>query len=533
MIAFAQYVIISWGWRRRLIALASGMIGALAMAPLDFFPALIAPMSVAVWLIDGAAQGPKRLSIASLRAAAAAGWWQGFGFFLAGLWWLGAAFLVEADQWAWALPLGVIALPAFLALFHALGFAMARLIWTPSAMRIFTLAAALTSAEWLRGVLFGGFPWNDYGMAFGGVIWLAQFGSLCGLHGLTLVACLLAASPAVLASVGGRKVFGFSIALFACVSAFGFYRLSLVPPMPVANVALRIMQPNILQDASFTAGNKQKILSGYLALSDRAMSPQHQGIANVTHLIWPESAFPFILSQDPAALAQIGAALPVGVRLIAGAARIGERVSGEREARYYNAIQVVESGGVISASYDKVHLVPFGEYLPFDGLLRFLGLAQFVHIPGGFTPGGTRKLLLVGGLPAALPLICYEAIFPEESQLQLATREAVRPGVLLNLTNDSWFGLTSGPYQHLAQARLRAIEQGLPMIRAANTGISAVIDPYGRYVARLPLGVEGVLDSPLPQALAPTIYAEFGNWIALGMLLAALACGQIVRRKKQ
>ena len=532
MNTLAQYVIISWGWRRRLIALFSGMVGALAMAPVDFFPALLVPMTVAVWLIDGAAQGPGRVSLASLRAAAGAGWWQGFGFFLAGLWWLGAAFLVEADQWAWALPLGVIALPAFLALFPALGFALARFIWTPSAARIFALSAALTFSEWLRGFLFSGFPWNDYGMALGGTLWLAQAASVFGLHGLTLLACIIAASPALLAGARASWPAWFSAAAFVALSAFGFIRLSSEAPKLVANVAVRIMQPNILQDASFTSANKQKILANYLALSDRAMSPRHQGIANATHLIWPESAFPFILSQDPAALAQIGAALPPGVRLVTGAARIGERVSGEREARYHNSIHVIESGGLIAASYDKVHLVPFGEYLPLNGLLRTLGLAQFVHIPGGFSPGGARKLLHIGGLPAALPLICYEAIFPEESQAPQETREAARPGLLLNVTNDSWFGLTSGPYQHLAQARLRAIEQGLPMIRAANTGISAVIDPYGRYVARLPLGVEGVLDSSLPQALAPTPFAEFGNWIALAMWLAALACSQIFRGRR-
>lgn len=530
----AQSIIICWGWRRWLIAFASGAAGALAMAPLDFFPALIAPMTVAVWLIDGSAQGSGRASLASLRAAAGVGWWQGFGFFLAGLWWIGAAFLVEAEQWAWALPLGVIVLPAFLALFHALGFALARLIWTPSSSRILALAAALTASEWLRGHLFSGFPWNELGMALGGSLWLAQIGSVAGLHGLTLLACALAASPAALAGPAGSGRWAARLGALglAAIAAFGFVRLSLAEKTFAPNVALRIMQPNIVQDATFSAASKQKILAGYLALSDRAMSPQRQGIANFTHLIWPESAFPFVLSQDPAALAQIGAALPPGVRLITGAARLGERVAGDRQPRYHNAIQVIESGGVIAATYDKLHLVPFGEYLPFGGLLRAMGLAQFVHIPGGFEPGASRKLMDIGGLPPALPLICYEAIFPDEAAAPQGARDAQRPGLLLNVTNDSWFGVTSGPYQHLAQARLRAIEQGLPMIRAANTGISAIIDPYGNYVERLPLGVEGVLDGRLPAALAPTLYAQFGNAIALGLWLLALALSQVYRRRK-
>lgn len=531
MNALAGSIIIAWGWKRRLIAFFSGAVGALAMAPLDFFPALLVPMTVAVWLVDGSAHGPRRVSFAALRSAASAGWWQGFGFFLAGLWWLGAAFLVEAEQWAWALPLGVIVLPAVLALFHALGFALARLIWTPSASRILALGVALTASEWLRGQLFSGFPWNELGMALGGSLWLAQIASVAGLHGLTLLACVLAASPAALADGGGKWTLRLSLLGFIAIAGFGFARVSMDEKKFVANVALRIMQPNIVQDASFSAANKQKLLAGYLTLSDRAMSPQHQGIANATHLVWPESAFPFILSQDPAALAQIGVALPPGVRLITGAARLGERLAGDRQPRYHNSIQVIESGGTISATYDKLHLVPFGEYLPLGGLLRSIGLAQFVHIPGGFEPGVSRKLLEIGGLPPALPLICYEAIFPEQAAAPQGAREVLRPGVLLNVTNDSWFGLTSGPYQHLAQARLRSIEQGLPMIRAANTGISAIIDPYGRYVERLPLGVEGVLDGRLPMALAPTVYALYGNAVALGLWLLALAFSQLHRRR--
>ena len=524
MNALAGSIIIAWGWKRRLIAFFSGAVGALAMAPLDFFPALLVPMTVAVWLVDGSAHGPRRVSFAALRSAASAGWWQGFGFFLAGLWWLGAAFLVEAEQWAWALPLGVIVLPAVLALFHALGFALARLIWTPSASRILALGVALTASEWLRGQLFSGFPWNELGMALGGSLWLAQIASVAGLHGLTLLACVLAASPAALADGGGKWTLRLSLLGFIAIAGFGFARVSMDEKKFVANVALRIMQPNIVQDASFSAANKQKLLAGYLTLSDRAMSPQHQGIANATHLVWPESAFPFILSQDPAALAQIGVALPPGVRLITGAARLGERLAGDRQPRYHNSIQVIESGGTISATYDKLHLVPFGEYLPLGGLLRSIGLAQFVHIPGGFEPGVSRKLLEIGGLPPALPLICYEAIFPGD-----ITTADERPGWIINLTNDGWFGISTGPYQHLQQMRLRAVEEGLPVVRAANTGISAVIDPSGRIVARLGLGIEGVLDANLPSALPPTIYARLRD-IPAGVILA-VALLLVIRRR--
>ena len=168
------------------------------------------------------------------------------------------------------------------------------------------------------------------------------------------------------------------------------------------------------------------------------------------------------------------------------------------------------------ALYDKVHLVPFGEYLPFQNLLERLGLQQLTKVTGGLIAGERRQLLALPRAPPALPLLCYEAIFPQEA----ATRGGERAGWLLNLTNDGWFGISSGPYQHLVQARMRAIEQGLPLVRAANTGISAVIDPLGRVTGSLPLGAEGVLDAPLPQALAPTIYARFGDGLA-GLLMAA------------
>jgi apolipoprotein N-acyltransferase len=180
--------------------------------------------------------------------------------------------------------------------------------------------------------------------------------------------------------------------------------------------------------------------------------------------------------------------------------------------RYFNSIHVVGADGVIADSYDKTHLVPFGEYLPLKGLFAALRIRQFVEIPGGFEPGARRKPLAVPGLPPALPLICYEAVFSFEAA------STIRPGLLLNVTNDAWFGQTTGPHQHLAQARIRSIEQGLPMIRAANTGISAIIDPLGRITGRLPLGVEGVLDGALAHAISPTIYVRIGDLLAHTLL---------------
>ena len=543
MISVAERVILAEGWRRRAIAFVAGALGALAMAPFDLFPALLAPMVVGVWLLDGASEiaGARRgaLSLAALRAAFGAGWWLGFGYFLAGLWWLGSAFLVEADKFAWALPLGVVGLPIILAIFTGAGFTLARTLWRPGPGRVLIFAAALTASELARGLLFTGFPWNVWGMALGGNLVLAQAGSLVGLYGLTLLAVAIFASPATLADPTegaprrwSRAMTVATLAL-AALAAFGGLRLTGGNVETVKGVKLRIMQPNLPQDAKFRPDNKADILRRYLALSDRATSPRATGLADVTHLIWPESAFPFILARDPQALAQIGAALPAGAVLITGAARVEESAALQGRAgdnlRYFNSVQIVASGGAILESADKVHLVPFGEYLPFRKWFDQIGLRQFVHIPGGFDAGQRRKALRAPGLPDIAPLVCYEAIFPGEVTPE---GSAARPGLLLNVTNDGWFGRTPGPYQHLAQARLRAIEEGLPMVRAANTGISAVVDPYGRILAQLPLGVDAVLDAPLPQRIEPTVFARW-PWISpLVLFGAALMLGILLARRR-
>ncbi len=523
--ALADRVILAWGWPRRLIACAAGACGALALAPLDLWPAAIVPMTTAVWLIDGAV-GERRAT--RLAAAAVAGWWWGFGFFLAGLWWLGAAFLVEADKFAWALPLGVIALPAGLAFFPALAFAFARLIWPHGGGRILVLAVALAGSEWLRGHVLTGFPWNVYGMMLAGPGVLAQFASVAGLYGLTLVTVALAAAPATLgtAEPGLARWRAPALALLglAGLAGYGAWRIPAQPAPQVAGVKLRLMQPNLPQDAKFNPRNGEAILNHYLALSDRATSPATLGVQDVTHLIWPESAFPFLLGRTPAALSRIAALLPPTAALITGAARAGEMLPGESRPPIYNAIQVVNDEGVIVASYDKAHLVPFGEYLPraLETLIRGAGLSEFVAIPGGFSAAPRRTPLTVRGLPAAAALICYEVVFPGD-----VLPDGPRPGFMLNLTNDGWFGQTSGPYQHLAQARLRAIEEGLPLVRVANTGISAVIDAHGRITASLPLGSEGVIDAGLPRNGPATFYARFRDVAFAGLLLAFLLLSRV------
>ena len=525
--SLVEEIILSWGWRRRAIAFGSGAVGALALPPFSLFAFIAVPLTIAVWLIDGAQdRGSGRSQIASLRAAFGAGWWMGFGYFLSSLWWVGSALLVEAEKFAWALPLAVVALPAALAVFPAAGFALARLMWSPGPARIFALAFGLGVTEWARGLLFTGFPWNDLGMALGVNLALAQTASLVGLHGLTFLTIAIFAAPATLWRVSESRL-NFAPTIIAAlalalIAAFGEFKLMAPATATLPGVKLRLIQPNVGQDdASFSPENKQAILRRYLDLSERATSPDRSGVRDVTHLIWPELAFPFILSRDPQALSEIVGFLGPSATLITGAARREDGSS----PRYFNSIEIVGRGGLSAQRYDKQHLVPFGEYMPFASLLERVHLTQLVDIPGGFEPGSGRRILRIPGLPDAMPLICYEAIFPIEFGYLLSGAE--RPGWLLNVTDDAWFGLTPGPYQHFAQARLRAIELGLPLVRDANSGISAVLDGLGREIAVAPLGAEGVLDAELPEALAPTWQSRLGSagamLIGLAFLAAALA----------
>jgi apolipoprotein N-acyltransferase len=488
-----------------------------------------------VWLIDGSAQAAhpaasRLFPVASCRAAAGAGWWLGFGYFLAGLWWLGAAMLVEADQFAWALPLAVLGLPAALALFTALGFALARLLWSAGSMRIFALAAGLGASEWLRGHILTGFPWNDFAMAIASVPILAQSASLFGLYGLDLVAIAAFAAPATL--IGGPALRSqgaparlppsiVGIAVVVCALAgYGALRLNAHATEYVEGVRLRLMQPNLPQDAKFNPGNGPEILRHYIALSDQATAPDRTGVADVTHLLWPESAFPFVLSREPEVLASIERALQ-GKILITGAARA--EGGGQRgRSKIFNSIEVLR-GGKIIAFYDKTHLVPFGEYLPLAKILNPLGVSHLV--PGVWDVGAGPRRLVAPGLPAMAPLICYEAIFPGEA----TPKEGERPQFLLNLTNDGWFGKTSGPYQHFAQARLRAVEEGLPLVRVANTGISAIVDPFGRILNELPLGSEGIIDGGLPKAAKPTLFANYGGLGFLSLWIFSIVLAIIGR----
>jgi apolipoprotein N-acyltransferase len=544
----AHTIVLAEGWWRILIAFLAGASSTLALPPTDIWPLPFITFPILVWLVDGAAGG----RFGGVLAAAAVGWWFGFGYFLAGLYWVGHAFLVDAKTFGWLLPFAVVALPAGMALYTAFGLALARLIWTRGATRVLALAVSLTPAEWLRGHLFSGFPWNAYGYALISPIWLAQGVALVGIWGLTFLAVAVYASPAVLADerADTRRPWlapALSAAAIMVLAIYGAVRLERTPTSYVKDVRLRIMQPNLQQDEKFKYSQKQQVMSRYLALSDRPSGPQSPGLRGVTLLIWPESAFPFFLTREPDALAQIAALLPPETVLITGAVRAPETAANAPVTRAYNSIYVIDHHGSILSVYDKVHLVPFGEYLPFQELLERLGLMQLTKVRGGFIPGEQRRTQPAPGAPNFLPLVCYEIIFPGNA-LPRSERKGwlyrhvgryfdwpsvagsgERPGWLLNLTNDGWFGASAGPYQHFQQARIRAIEEGLPLVRAANSGISAVVDPLGRIVKSLPLGAEGVLDAPLPQPIAATLYARWGDAL-VGVVVAIAFLGVLGSR---
>lgn len=509
-------------WRRALIALFAGAVSALAMPPFSLWPLLAVTLPVLVRLLDYVREAAGGWRPA-LRPAFGLGWCFGMGYFVGGLWWIGDAFLVEADIFAWLMPFAVLGLPAYLALYTGLGAMAFVVIWSRSWTRILGFSAVVTLAEWLRGTLLTGFPWNNFGYALASDLRFAQSSALFGIYGLCFVTLVCLAMPVVLLD-GNRLLRRRAFPVLSAVGVLlmlwggGLWRLQHTEVGVEPGVKLRIMQPDLPQDEKFRYDARRRVMDLYISTSEST-----GGLSGISHLFWPESAFPFFVEQEPEARERIRAMLPQGTMLITGGARLEPRPAGVPAA--YNSLLAFDSQARITAKADKVHLVPFGEYLPFQETLEALGLQQLTRVRGGFTAAAERQPLEISGLPPTIPLICYEAIFPSEIVSPSNKGDAARRGLLLNVSNDAWFGLTPGPYQHFEQARLRAIEQGLPLVRATNNGISAVVDPLGRAIAILPLGVRGVLDSALPKALPRTIYVNIGNiipifFVLFGVLLA-------------
>jgi apolipoprotein N-acyltransferase len=523
------------GWRRWASAFAAGVASVLAMAPFFAWPILWLTLPVLLWLIDGALSEPLPPRWRPALAAAAVGWWFGFGYFLAGLFWIGEAFLVEAEVFAWLLPFAVALLPGGLALFYAAAAGVAARFWRQGPVRVLVLALALSAMEWARGHVFTGLPWNVLGYALTYPLPLMQSAAFLGIYGLTLIAVLVFALPAILWSEAppgptGRRarIAALAVALgpLAIMALLGQVRLMQEPQASVPGAKIRIVQPSVPQREKWRPENQRRIFLDHMQLSAANAAGEVDNLADVTAVVWPEAAMPFLPLDHPDVRAAIGRLLPPTTHLITGALRAEPAPPGASRPRsIFNSLLVFGQGGSLAARYDKIHLVPFGEYLPLQRQLEAIGLEQLTRLRGGFAVGVVpRPLLRVPGLPAAAPLICYEAIFPGE-----IVQGPERPELMLNLTNDGWFGNTTGPRQHLHQARVRAVEEGLPLVRAANNGISAGIDAKGRVLAQLGLDVRGVIDVALPAALPPTPYARLGDMI-FSMLWLIGAAAVLMRR---
>lgn len=491
---FADKVILVWGFKRALLAVLAGAFAVLALPPIGFFAAMFISFTLLVWLIDGTAASPEASLLGRLWPSFAIGWLFGFGYFVAGLWWLGHALLIDSEEFAWALPLAILGLPAVLAIYYGLAAAIARIFWSDGMGRIAALAASFGLFEWLRSVTFTGFPWNAIGYGMMPMPLMMQSAHVIGTMGVTALAVFVFAAPALLGTrQGAAWGVGLATLLFAAHLGYGAYALYVAPkasPLPEEKQPLiRLVQPMIDQAAKMDSdADRSAIFETHLKLS---AAPPQSGGRKPDIIVWPETAIPFILTDNQDALTRIADTLDDNQILIAGAVRAEEIGPGD-PVRYYNSIIVIDGRGQIVAASDKVHLVPFGEYLPFENFLNDLGIQNIVEMPGGFSAAATRHLL---ELPTGLklyPLVCYEIIFPDEM-----TGDIAEAGAILNITNDAWFGNTPGPYQHFQQARVRAVETGLPLIRDANSGVSAIVNAHGQIVAGLGLNETGFVDATL------------------------------------
>jgi apolipoprotein N-acyltransferase len=499
------------GWRRYGLAFLFGVSAAGALPPVDLTPLLAVAFPGILWLDEGSA-GP----VASLGL----GWAFGFGFFLAGLYWIAAALFVDLSDFWWLVPVAALALPAGLALYSGAALAAthlaARHLRLPPTARICAFAISWTAAEWIRGHAFTGFPWNLIGYAwsgaFPGALAILESAAWIGIYGLSLLTLLAVSLLALLGTPllapvapGRRQAPVIAAALLLLVPAVaGAIRLKRSPSAE-SGTWLRIVQPSIPEQLKWDPAAARSNFRRLVALS---REPTVHPLAAV---LWPEAAVPFLIERDEPARRAIAAVAPKGGYVITGALRANPPP--DRVVALWNSIEVVNDGGQILAVYDKAHLVPFGEYIPalFRELLPIRKItAGMIDLSAGPGP----QTIVLPELPAFAPLVCYEVIFPGA-----VVDEERRPRWILNVTNDGWYGRTSGPYQHFAIARTRAIEEGLPLIRVANNGISGVVDPLGRVVTRLDLDDIGYADVALPTAAARTLYASLGDLMLLGLLV--------------
>lgn len=487
------------GWRRIFVAIGFGMWGALAFPPINFIPVLWVCFPALVILLQGAT---------NWRQAFMIGWAFSFGLLMLGLYWIAASMFVDIKQFWWAVPLSVVGLPAMFSLYYGIAMIAAWRFGARGFSGVMGTALFWFLADLVRGHAFSGFPWNLEGYAWSGILPMLQITSVIGIYGLTLITLAAAFIPALMLENGKRNatIFLGSLVLLVLIGAWGEIRLDQNASSDVPHVRLRIVQPNVDQAHKWVTDEREPDFKKLLDFSSMA------GAKPITHIIWPETAATFYLTEDPIHRAMIAEHLPAGATLITGVIRRSLDEMGQ--IQYHNSLIAVDGTGDVTAEYDKHHLVPFGEYVPYRSVLPFKPL---IHLGVDFTPGESAETLHVDGLPSFSPLVCYEVIFTGD-----VTAAQDRPQLIINVTNDGWYGNTAGPYQHFAMARVRAVEEGLPLVRAANTGISGVVDAYGRVTARLSLGMPGFVDADLPMALPPTFFSrhhDMPSWIIAGLLV--------------
>ena len=484
------------GLRRQVLSFVCGGVTAFALAPFYLFPLAFFTFPVLVLLLDNIACETclkQRFKLAFFTSFSFA-----FGYFVFGLWWLSSAMLVDPVSFGWAIPLAIFGLPFYLALYWGFAGGIAIVFWREGLSRIFALALALGVAELLRSIMFTGFPWNAIGYTIMPTPLFMQSDAVVGLYAMNALVVLLYSLPATLFDKSGQWLaLGIGLVLFCTHTGFGIVRLHNAPPIESYENAdrwVRLVQPSIKQDEKLDNEVRYRMFDAHMQLSER---PLADGAHEPAYIVWPETAVPYILNYVPEAKMRIASLLRPDQWAIVGAVR-SSGLPNDENNKYFNTISVIDSNGVVLASSDKVHLVPFGEYLPFQQVFDRIGLHALAVMAGGYSNSPIRRTVTLPDGFVYLPMICYEVIFPNGMGY-----EGDKPQAILNVTNDAWFGVTPGPYQHFDQARLRAVELGIPLIRAANNGLSAVVDPYGRIVSSLEQNAVGVIDAPIPAAVVP------------------------------
>tara|TARA_R110002049_G_scaffold148514_1_gene311424 strand:+ start:3830 stop:5323 length:1494 start_codon:yes stop_codon:yes gene_type:complete len=481
-------------WKRWLLPAALGAFAALGQAPYDL-PLVMVLALAAVMVLFSSAQSP--------RAAALCGFAFGFGYFALALHWIISPFLVDAARHGWMAPFAVVLMAAGGGLFWAIAFWSARRL----SSGLWVLVPCWAMIELLRAYIFTGFPWASPAQALVDTL-PGQLLAWVGPHGLTLLVFSTAAALAFVAS----RAWVWRVTAGSIV-AIALFAPPLAAPSALSDTVLRLIQPNAPQAEKW---DPEKIGIFYTRQLDFTGAAPAEGRPAPDAIIWPETAIPWSLNRSAVILEEISA-VANGVPVLLGA----QRSEGER---YFNSLAVLGPQGQVAQIYDKHHLVPFGEYVPLGDFAARFGIYGMAPQHGaGFSSGPGAELIDLGRIGRALPLICYEAVFAHDVNAAPA-----RPDFIIHATNDAWFGTDAGPQQHLAQARMRAIEQGLPVARAANTGITAMIDPHGRILESIGMGQAGYLDAALPLPLGPTLYSRTGD-VPVAVLLVLVLAGLVLR----